>query len=51
MVTAITTQSPVVVLPATPTCEQIIAWRPIRQLWAIITRLSILVPAPITVGP
>ncbi len=44
-------ESPVLVLPAMPTCEQIMAWRPTRQLWAIITRLSIFVPAPITVGP
>ena len=46
-----TTKSPVVVLPATPTCEQIIAGRPIRQLWAIITRWSIFVPEAIEVGP
>jgi len=39
------------VLPATPTCEQIRLCRPRRQLWAIITRLSILVPSPMTVGP
>ena len=36
----------VVVLPATPTWEQIMLWRPRRTLWAIITRLSIFVPAP-----
>ena len=33
-----------------PTCEQIMLCRPMRQLWAIITRLSILVPSPMTVA-
>jgi hypothetical protein len=48
---AITTHSPVEVLPATPTCEQIMLSGPMRQLWAICTRLSIFVPRPIEVGP
>ena len=45
------TSSPICVLPAMPTCEQIMLCFPMRQLWAIITRLSILVPSPIVVGP
>ena len=44
-------RQPVVVLPAIPTCEQMMLCFPIRQLWAIMTRLSIFVPSPITVGP
>ena len=33
-----------------PTCATMMQWRPITTLWAIWTRLSILVPSPITVS-
>ena len=40
---------PVVVLPAIPTWAQSMLCRPIRQLWAIWQRLSILAPRPMRV--
>ena len=41
---------PIVTLPEMPICATITQCRPIATLWAIWTRLSILVPSPITVS-
>ena len=45
-----TTKSPSSAEPAMPHWATITQWRPITTLWAICTRLSILVPSPITVS-
>ena len=44
------TKSPSVVEPEMPTCATMTQWRPIVTLWPIWTRLSILVPSPMTVS-
>src|SRR5580704_10380055 len=44
------TKSPTVTLPAMPVCAAIRQCRPMLTLWAICTRLSILLPSPIIVS-
>src|SRR5437867_1199753 len=45
------TRAPSVLLPESPTCAASRHSGPMRQPWATMTRLSILVPRPTTVAP